>query len=352
MERVRGYGRNRIIAYSAASGQLVPDGSGKHSPYTEKLLASLGQPGLEVADLFRKVSYEVGQQYDQQPEVLIQGVPLGTYYLAQDAPKPVPVPVPVPPAPPLVVRTPQPGDVFKDKLQDGSEGPSMVVIPAGSFQMGSPEGETGRDSDERSHKVEIKNAFALGQYEVTVGEYRRFVEATKYQTEAEKNAGGSKGCRAWSATDGKWDWRAGLHWRKPGYQQSEQQPVVCVSWNDAMAYLEWLSKQTGQRYRLPTEAEWEYAARAGTTSARYWGDDPNQACDYANVADQTNGPQGAIWTDQHACVDSHWYPAAVGSYRENGWKLQDMLGNVWEWTCSQYTENYNSSEQKCSKNDT
>ncbi len=343
LDRVRSVGRNRIVVYSAAAGQFAEDGSGTvHSPYTERLLAYLAQPDWEVADMFRQVATEVGRNNGQQPEVLIQGVPPRTWYLAQGAVAPpvvaVPTPQPAAPAPPVAAPSPRVGQIFRDKLKDGSDGPSLVVIGAGSFQMGSPEGEVGRESDERRHNVTIENAFALGQHEVTVGDFQRFVEATKYQTEAERNAGGKDGCYAWSATDGKGDWRAGLHWRKPGYEQSDQHPVVCVSWNDAVAYTEWLSKQTGQRYRLPTEAEWEYAARAGTTSARYWGDDPSEACQYANVADQTKGPQGHRWKDRHACNDGHWYPAAVGSFKVNAWGLGDMLGSVWEWTCSKYTK--------------
>ncbi|MDG4595471.1 MAG: SUMF1/EgtB/PvdO family nonheme iron enzyme [Candidatus Contendobacter sp.] len=182
--------------------------------------------------------------------------------------------------------------------------------------------------------------------------FTRFVAAMNYRTDAEKNAGGKEGCYAWNATDGKWDWRAELSWRNPGYEQKDNYPVVCVSWNDANRYAEWLTQQTGQAYRLPTEAEWEYAARAGTTSARFWGDDPNQACRYANVADQSKSPAGNTWTEQHACTDGYWYPAPVGSYQPNAWKLYDMMGNVWEWTCSAYAKDYDRSEQKCTEKNT
>jgi len=186
---------------------------------------------------------------------------------------------------------------------------------------------------------------------VTVGEFKRFVEATGYRTDAERDVG-AKGCRAWSAKDGKWDWRAGLSWRDAGYPQSDAHPVVCVSWNDAQRYVAWLSERTGQAYRLPSEAEWEYAARAGTTSARYWGDDPEQACRYANGADQTEGPDGLTWTEKHECKDGYWYSAPVGSFRPNDWKLYDVLGNVWEWTCSAYAKDYDGSEAKCANKGT
>ncbi|HRX59774.1 MAG TPA: formylglycine-generating enzyme family protein [Candidatus Competibacter sp.] len=228
----------------------------------------------------------------------------------------------------------------------------MVQIAGGCFQMGSPESEAGRESDERQHRVCVKD-FALGRHEVTVGEFERFVAVTNYRTDAEKSAAGGVSCYAWNATDGKWGWRAGLSWRKPGYAQEDTYPVVCVSWNDANRYAEWLTKETGQTYRLPTEAEWEYAARAGTTTARYWGENPNQACRYGNVVDQTKSSTGAVWgPPRHECSDGYWYSAPVGSFQPNAWKLYDMLGNVWEWTCSAYDKNYGGVELKCSNKDT
>jgi formylglycine-generating enzyme required for sulfatase activity len=230
--------------------------------------------------------------------------------------------------------------------------PEMVSIRGGGYSMGSPEDEEGRDADERRHWVSVDD-FKLAKHEVTVGEFGRFVEATGYRTDAEKNAGGREGC--WAFEQGAWDWRAWANWRKPNkYQVSrDEDPVSCVSWNDAVAYVEWLSRESGQRFRLPTEAEWEFAARAGTQTARSWGDDPSEACDYANVADRTRVPPGNYrWDTKHECTDSAAFVAAVGSYRANAYGLYDMLGNVWEWTCSAYDEGYGGAEQRCvSKND-
>ena len=135
----------------------------------------------------------------------------------------------------------------------------MVSIPGGTFRMGDLNG--GGDDDEKPvHSVTV-SAFMLGKYEVTVGQFRRFVEATEYRTDAERNAGGKDGCRIYTG-DG-WSWTWGRSWRSPGYAIDDKQPVVCVSWNDAQAFIAWLTEQTGESYRLPTEAEWEYAARAG-----------------------------------------------------------------------------------------
>ena len=229
----------------------------------------------------------------------------------------------------------------------------MVRVPAGCFQMGSPGSETGRDEDERQHQVCV-DAFEIGKDEVTVGEFRRFVETTGYKTDAEKNAGGQDGCfiAYREGSTWKYDFRAGYHhWKNLNFQQGDDHPVVCVSWNDANAYVKWLSDQTGQRYRLPSEGEWEYAARAGTTTARYWGDDPDQACRYANVGDRTVKKIFPDWTI-HDCTDGFVYTAPVGSFQANAWNLSDMLGNAWEWTCSAYDENYGGAELKCVDKDT
>lgn len=227
----------------------------------------------------------------------------------------------------------------------------MVRIVGGCFQMGSPASETGREPNEKLHRVCVES-FEMGKDELTVGEFKQFIMASGYKTDAEKDAGSNKGCFALTATDGKFDWRAGLNWRKPGYEQTDNYPVVCVSWNDALAYTQWLSQQTGQSYRLPTEAEWEYAARAGTTTARYWADDPDQACQYANVADQTKGPTGNSWTVKHECNDGYWYPSPVGRFQANDFRLNDMLGNVWEWTCSAYDKDYGGAEKIYTNNST
>lgn len=219
--------------------------------------------------------------------------------------------------------------------------PETVRIPSGCFQMGSSESERGRDEDERQHEVCV-DAFEIGKDEVTMGEFKRFVEATNHRTDAERN----EGC--FVLIDGESAaWREGYSWRKPGYTQHDNYPVVCVSWNDAIAYTVWLNRETRQSYRLPTEAEWEYAARAGTTTVRYWGNDPNQACQYANVADRTLSPGGRSWDEKHECTDGYWSPAPVGRFRANNWQLNDMLGNVWEWTCSLYDKNYGGVEKNC-----
>ncbi|MEA3278010.1 MAG: SUMF1/EgtB/PvdO family nonheme iron enzyme, partial [Pseudomonadota bacterium] len=194
----------------------------------------------------------------------------------------------------------------------------------------------------------------MARTEVTVGEYRRFVEATGYRTDTEKDAGGKDGCYAidLSDSDNFMNWRAWASWRKPNqYQKNrDDHPVACVSWNDAMAYIKWLNGETGGDYRLPTEAEWEYAARGGTKVARYWGESLDRACQYANVADQTKFTDGRVWSDKHECKDGYVFVAPVARFRPNDYGLYDVLGNLWEWTCSNYDEGYGGSEKGCVSN--
>ena len=222
----------------------------------------------------------------------------------------------------------QPGLVFRDC----PDCPDMVVIPAGSFVMGSPAYEQGRDNDEGpQHNVNVRS-FMLGKYEVTVGEFARFVNETGHRTDG--------GCYVWSGA--KWDIDQSKNWRNPGFGQGDRHPVACVRWDDAKAYTAWLSRKTGKSYRLATEAEWEYAARAGTSTARYWGNDGNQGCGYANVADQTAKGQvpGASNSETANCNDGHAYTAPVGSFRTNAFGLHDMIGNVWEWTEDCWNDNF------------
>ena len=206
------------------------------------------------------------------------------------------------------------------RFRDCDACPQMVVVPAGSYMMGSPASEAGRaDNEGPVHKVTIAQPFAVGVYEVTRGEFGRFVGATGYST----------GDRCWTFENGEWEERSGRGWKNPGFEheQGETEPVVCVNWKDAQAYVRWLSDQTGEAYRLLSEAEWEYVARAGTTTARYWGESEAGQCRYANGADASTGFKWAV-----SCHDVHARTAPVGRYEANAFGLYDVLGNVWEWT--------------------
>lgn len=180
------------------------------------------------------------------------------------------------------------------------------------------------------------NGFWMGKHEVTRGQFRKFVEATGYVTEAEK-AGWSW---YWNTEGKKWDRKTGLSWRMAGFEKGDDHPVVHVSWNDANAMVEWMNRTGTDTVRLPTEAQWEYACRGGTRTARFWGNSAKAACEFANVADQTSARQ-FNWEPIHPCADGFVYTAPVGSFRPNPFGLHDMLGNVWEWCADAYSATAN-----------
>ncbi|AFL76337.1 SUMF1/EgtB/PvdO family nonheme iron enzyme [Thiocystis violascens] len=250
----------------------------------------------------------------------------------------------------MVPDHPRLANLTKDVRKDRTWIPKTRVIDGGCFQMGSPATETGREDDERPHQVCV-NTFELGQFEVSVKEFKRFAEATGYRTDAQRDVGGLDGCWTLDQDDkaDAWGYRSWANWQKPNRYQAtrDQDPVSCVSWNDAQAYLGWLNRETGGDFRLPTEAEWEYAARAGSTTTRYWGDAlDDHACRYANSADAGHG-----WADGFPCDDKQEWVAPIGSFEPNPWGLKDMLGNLWEWTCSEYDADYTGSEQVCAASD-
>jgi sulfatase modifying factor 1 len=225
-------------------------------------------------------------------------------------------------------RIPKAGKV----VRDCSSCPEMVVIPAGSFAMGSPDSEISRNNDEGPvHQVKL-STFALGKTEITRSQFSAFVKDSKYVT----------GVKCVAFAGGKFNEQSGRNWRDIGYLQTATHPASCLSWNDAIAYTKWLSHKTGKQYRLPSEAEWEYAARANTVTSRYWGNDPDAACAYANVADMTAEaeiPHASSWLLHH-CTDGFAYSAPVGSFKANTFGLYDMLGNVLEWTEDSFHETY------------
>lgn len=200
--------------------------------------------------------------------------------------------------------------------------PKMVAIPAGSFTMGSPSTEKERSLDEQQHTVSI-SAFYLGQTQVTKGQFTEFIAATNYPTEAEKGDG------SYGWTGIAWGKDKSYNWRNVVFTQTDQHPVVCVSWNDAMAYIGWLNKETGKTYRLPTEAEWEYACRASTTTPFSFGDTitPEQV-NYNGNYPYAGGAKGLY----------RGRTVAVKSLPVNPWGLYEMHGNVWEWCADWYGE--------------
>ncbi len=190
----------------------------------------------------------------------------------------------------------------------------FVGVAGGCFRMGSPSSETGRFNDEGPvHRVCV-DGFLIGEYEVTVGQWRRFIDDTGYRTDAEKNN------------------------KLGSFSQSGNEPVTSVSYNDVQAFIKWLNRRSGSKFRLPYEAEWEYVARAGTTTARFWGNNPDGACRYANVYDIAG--KRKFDRASHNCNDGYAAISPAGSFRPNGFGLYDMLGNVLEWCQDWYDSDY------------
>ncbi|MDX2221739.1 MAG: formylglycine-generating enzyme family protein [Rhodospirillaceae bacterium] len=239
-----------------------------------------------------------------------------------------------------------------DVVRDCAECPEMVIVPAGSFLIGSTEVETRRENmhldgetaagpadggqgritvtrsevaarERPQTRIAIARPFAVGRYEVTVAQYAAFSAASGHTSIGE--------CRVYDASGTEFETKIGTTWRSPGFDQTDDSPVVCVSWRDATAYAAWLTARTGHVYRLPSEAEWEYAARAGTTTARYWGDGVDEACRFANVGDLDLADATGWRNREFTCRDGYVYTAPVGRFAPNAWGLYDVLGNAWEW---------------------
>jgi formylglycine-generating enzyme required for sulfatase activity len=293
-------------------------------------------------------------------------------------PAPLPVPAPVPTTPPntrpsaaaaatsaIMSAAPaasSPAQLEAEQLRYYAlREISVARIYGAAFQMGAdPDepGEGGQPDQTAQPKHDVKPAnFELTYYEVQVGHWKKFADATKYLTDAERP--GSDGC-ATPVKGGQMAARSGVNWRAPGYPQTDYHPVVCVSFNDVQAYLQWLNSGIPagkERYRLPSEAEWEFAARGGTTSIRPWSESPgffgrildsarskteqppSRSCRYANVADEAFGKQMES-SNAFNCKDSYPFATGGGWFGRNNFSLYDMLGNAAEWVQDCWNPNH------------
>ncbi len=235
-----------------------------------------------------------------------------------------------------------------------STGMKLVLVPAGEFMMGAV--ESAEDlvaafpaykrkpdffKDEYpQHRVRITKPFYLGKYEVTVGDFKKFVAETGYKTQAETDDGSevAKGRGGWGydPKTGKCDGRfPQFSWRDPGFPQTDAHPAINVTWNDAQAFCKWMSAKEGKTVRLPTEAEWEYACRGGTTTRYNTGAEPASLVKNANVMNDAGRKEFPHVQEMDIPKDELLFTKAVGGYSPNKFGLCDMHGNVWEW-CSDF----------------
>jgi formylglycine-generating enzyme required for sulfatase activity len=257
-----------------------------------------------------------------------------------------------------------PADLSAPKVSTNSIGMKLVTIPAGEFQMGGEEPLADAlkfysytepkwlTREYPQHKVRISKSFDMGQHEVTLGQFQAFVEDAKYKLDIERS-----GKPAWGFDNtGRLVEASTFRPDAPGWQIGKDHPVVFVSWNDAVAFTEWLSKKEAKVYRLPTEAEWEYACRAGSSSRYAFGNDPEDLILYGNVADQDRRDGKDVTIEGYdkdgnktdsklpypflAKSDGYKWTAPVGKFRPNPFGLRDMHGNAWEWTADRYGERY------------
>lgn len=369
-----------LISFATRPGSVASDGEGDHGLYTQNLLAQIETPNQPIEQNLKRVVAAVKKASNGAQEPWMEGSLDGDFYFV-GGPTGSPAAAPVgglgesatfeltfwdsikasdnvedyraylekypqgqfaplaegrlrrlaPAKPTESGAVPGRDAGGAQVFRDCPECPEMVVIPAGSFQMGAPAKEAGSgDSERPRHEVRIGKPLAIGRYEVTRAQYAAFVKATGHQ--------GEGSCYVWVGSE--WLNQPGRSWRDPDFDQDDGHPVVCVSWQDAKAYVAWLAMKTGKAYRLPSESEWEYAARGGTRTSRFWGDDPDLACEFANVHDTDSQARRRFPWEAHACRDGYVETAPVGKFKPNAYGLHDMLGNAWEWVEDCQSVNY------------
>jgi len=241
---------------------------------------------------------------------------------------------------PISAATPRPANLVENTVgsapppvgfKDCEDCPEMVALAPGEFMMGSPASEDGHQEVEGlPRRVVIPRRIAIGKFDVTLDQFSSFI--------AETGMSVSDLCHvivAFDRVNGIWG-PPEASFRRPGFDTVGSQPVVCISWHDAQAYASWLQRRTGKAYRLPTEAEWEYAARAGTKTRYSFGDDETTLCAYAKFADLGSPFK---WHDACRSELPAYGPAPVGSLKPNPWGIFDMHGNVWKWVQDCWTPN-------------
>ncbi len=235
----------------------------------------------------------------------------------------------------------RPGEILRDHfLNRPLWAPDLVIIAAGSYVMGSPESENGRlDNEGPQHRVTFRRGFAMGVHEISVGEFREFVEATGHYTDADRKESST----VYDQSTGRLTARDNVNWALDyeGREAADDHPVVHISWNDATAYANWLSRGTGKNYRLPSESEFEYALRAGRGTKYWWGNTVPVKNTENLTGDKDSSRGRRYWSSGFRNYsDGFWGPAPVGSFKANPFGLFDMGGNVGEWVEDCWHETY------------
>jgi formylglycine-generating enzyme required for sulfatase activity len=339
-----------FIAYSTAPGAVALDGAGSNSPYSQALAAAIETKQLPLELLFRQVRVAVMNQTENKQVPWDSSSLTGEFYFKTpgdaaiaDAPLP-PAPAPVQSAATQPSPAPSQEPVTRSQTSalpappgqtfaDCADCPEMMVVPAGRFALGSSEADDNhRENEGPQVAVTIPLPFALMTSEVTRDDYAAFVLQTQRATE--------KGCFIPDGGEGSRD--ANADFMKPGFAQGGRHPAVCISWTDAQDYAAWLSQKTGQSYRLPSEQEFEYAARAGRNGTWPWGEEPfaKTGCRTANVFDQSGKATYPLVEDGLPCDDGFAQTAPVDALAANAFGLKGMIGNVWEWVADCYHPTY------------
>jgi formylglycine-generating enzyme required for sulfatase activity len=328
---------NTLAMYSAVPGRLITDRSGENSVFVGELIKEIrgsnvtSAPNVTAEDVFNHLKLGIyrASSNEQIPWVASSLVE-EFYFGTQNAgPRPELRPTTAQVTEPITTRDNVPLSyqseialAEKDHFRECAACPEMVVVPDGEYMMGSSEDEPERSSTEGpQHRVKIARRFAVGKLKVTRDEFETFVNETSY----------APGDRCFTLEDGKADERAGRSFRNPGFDQDGKHPAVCINWDDAKAYVAWLSKKTGKLYRLLSESEWEYVARAGTQSPFWWGS--SISTDQANYDGNSSYGSGGKGQFRQKTVPADMFKA-------NPWGLYQVHGNAFEWVEDCWNETY------------
>lgn len=321
--------RGSILAYSTSPGKEALDGKGDNSPYSRALANAIKQPDLKIEDVFKQVRRDVlASTANGQVPWESSSLTDDFYFLNSSGSQQIVISNTAKEVIHSNSKKYRAGDMFSDCMQC----PQMVVIPDGQSLIGSnindnekghySAGEAGRGATEKPEFTVTLPQFSLSKTEITRGQFKKFIESSSYSPSA--------GC--WVFKTALWKFYKKRNWENPGFKQDDNHPVVCVNWNDAQAYVEWLSDKVDKTYRLASEAEWEYAARGGNETTFAWGNSISRACEFNNVYDIL-GHQTikSKWLKNVPCEDGAIYTNSVAQYKANGFGLYDMSGNVMEW---------------------